>query len=168
MCYTDQQGNETLRIKIAETFANIDPNNVNVCAPSEGIYLAMNSLLHPKDHVVITTPCYQSLSEFPRVIGCDISEWLPKGLTYDTKVDKNIDDLEEASHNRPWFDPLDLRKLIQLGRTKAVIANFPHNPTGALPTSEQFEQIVQTCKEVIKSDILTCTFWKKCQCCQLW
>ncbi len=31
-------------------------------------------------------------------------------------------------------------------RTKLPVVNFPHNPTGSLPTGEQFEQLIELCR----------------------
>ena len=44
--------------------------------------------------------------------------------------------------------PLQVTKLGQLvtAQTKAVIVNFPHNPTGALPSHKDWQQIVQQCR----------------------
>ena len=42
-----------------------DAANVLVCAPCEGIFLAMSALLEPGDGVIATTPCYASLAGSP-------------------------------------------------------------------------------------------------------
>lgn len=39
-----------------------------------------------------------------------------------------------------------LGKLVT-AQTKAVIVNFPHNPTGALLSHKDWQQIVQQCKD---------------------
>ena len=62
---------------IASLYASDDlgPAQVNVCVPQEAIYLAMRALLSPGAHVVVTSPCYQSLYEVARAMGCELSHW---------------------------------------------------------------------------------------------
>lgn len=71
------QGSLWLREEIASLYASDDlgPAQVNVCVPQEGIYLAMRALLSPGAHVVVTSPCYQSLYEVARAMGCELSHW---------------------------------------------------------------------------------------------
>ena len=106
----------------------VSNSDVNVCAPQEGIALAMRALLAPTDHVIATTPCYQSLTEIARSIGCEVTNWDP------------------ALGASPHFDPEVLASLLRPGSTKLVVCNFPHNPTGALPTPVEFAAIVEQCR----------------------
>jgi aspartate/methionine/tyrosine aminotransferase len=122
--YTESQGLPDLRAEIAALYETIGADDVLVAAPEELIFLTMNALLAPGDHVVCTFPGYQSLYELARSIGCEVSLWRP----------------EEGDAWR--FDPADLERLIRPG-TKLVVCNFPHNPTGALPSSEDFARMVE-------------------------
>lgn len=108
--------------------ALLDEGHVNVVTPAEGIYLASRALLAPGDHVVATTPLYQSLGEVARSIGCEVSAWRPVDLD-----------------RRPRFDPAGLAALLRPGKTRLVIANFPHNPTGALPTATELDEVIAQC-----------------------
>ena len=125
------EGSLFLREEIAALYASEDlgPAQVNVLAPQEGIYLAMRALLSPGDHVVVTSPCYQSLYEVARAIGCELSHWRPQGL-------------EDGDGATPHFDPADLAALLRPS-TKLVVANWPHNPTGALPSEADAAQAVR-------------------------
>jgi hypothetical protein len=76
--YPDQQGSEFLRAQVAQLYRSIDPSQINILAPAEGIYLAMRALLSPGQHVVVTEPSYQSLGEVARSIGCEVSAWAPE------------------------------------------------------------------------------------------
>ncbi len=58
-----------------------------------------------------------------RTIGCDIALWRPKE--------------EDTWH----FDPADLEALLRPD-TKLVVCNFPHNPTGALPSHADFVGVI--------------------------
>jgi aspartate/methionine/tyrosine aminotransferase len=112
-----------LRYEIANLYSGIDVQNVLVAAPEECIFLFMHSLLEAGDHVICTYPGYQSLYEIARSIGCQVSLWKPH------------------EENGWRFDPGDLEDLIK-PNTRLVIANFPHNPTGYLPSQEEFSDII--------------------------
>ena len=132
--YPDQPGSEDLRRTIAASeYTTVHPDQLNVLAPAEGIYLAMRALLKPGDHVVATTPHYQSLSEVARAVGCDLSFWEPEGL---------------GSGGTPRFAPEALEDLLRPGRTRLLVANWPHNPTGAVPTPAELERVVAACDAV--------------------
>jgi aspartate/methionine/tyrosine aminotransferase len=77
--------------------------------------------------VIVQTPHYQALSEIARSIGCDIVPWL-------------------AREEHGWAPDLDeLPKLIT-AKTRAVIVNLPHNPTGYLMTAGEQARLVEICR----------------------
>jgi aspartate/methionine/tyrosine aminotransferase len=122
--YTESWGHPLLREEIARIYEQVAADGVITVVPEEGIFLAMHALLEPGDHVVCTFPAYQSLYEIARAIGCEVSTWEPdeeRGWYFD------IDDLE--SKLRP--------------NTKLVVVNFPHNPTGFMPTRADFAALVE-------------------------
>jgi aspartate/methionine/tyrosine aminotransferase len=111
--YTETPGHPALREEIAGLYQGLAPRDVLVTAPEEGIFLLMQALLQPGDHVVCTSPGYQSLYEVARSIGCEVSMWRP-------------------DESRGWrFDLAELEGLLR-GDTRLVVVNFPHNPTGSL------------------------------------
>ena len=73
--YPDQPGSSYLRDEIGKLYESAPA--LNVCSPAEGIFLAMTALLEPGDHVVATSPCYQSLTEVARSVGAQITPWTP-------------------------------------------------------------------------------------------
>lgn len=121
--YTETFGHPALREAIADIYPILTADNVLVTAPEEGIFLAMQTLLEPEDHVICTYPGYQSLYALARSIGCDVSLW-------------------ECNEDRGWH--FDLQHLDQMMRpdTKMVVVNFPHNPTGFIPTHEEYETLI--------------------------
>jgi aspartate/methionine/tyrosine aminotransferase len=121
--YTESQGLPDLREEIARLYRDVRHDDILVSAPEEAIFLLMNALLEPGDHVVCTFPGYQSLYELALSIGCRLTYWEPV----------------EAEGWR--FDPDRLRASVR-SDTKLVIWNFPHNPTGALPSKEDFAAMV--------------------------
>lgn len=113
--YTESPGHPRLRAEIAGLYAGIAPDEVLVAVPEEAIFIAMQALLRPGDHVIATFPAYQSLLEVPAAVGCAVTPW------------------PLAPSDGGW--QLDLDFLAgQIGpRTRLIIVNFPHNPTGYLP-----------------------------------
>lgn len=126
--YTESWGHPLLRETIAELYTEVEAEDVLVVVPEEGIFLSMHALLKPGDHVVCTNPGYQSLHEVARSIGCELSTW-------------------EPHEGRGWcFDIDDLARLMRED-TKLVVVNFPHNPTGYLPSQEDFESLIEIAHE---------------------
>ena len=121
--YTESQGHPVLRQEISMLYEDIYPSEILVAAPEEAIFIMMNTILTPNDHIVVTCPGYQSLFEIANSIGCSISRWEPD---YDA--------------NGFSFDIEKLEALIQKN-TKMIIINFPHNPTGVHLSQEQIKTI---------------------------
>ncbi len=126
--YTESEGSPELRAEIAGMYESAHAAEVLVAAPEEAVFLFMNALLDAGDHVVCTFPGYQSLYQLALSLGCEVSRWEP----------------QEAE--RWYFDPDRLRALIRPG-TKLVVWNFPHNPTGALPSQGEFEAMLDVAAE---------------------
>jgi len=118
--YTESQGHPDLRAAIAATYKTIDPLSVVVLGtPVEGIYLAARALLEPGDEVIVLSPAYDALiNMFEHVVGENqVKKW------------------KFRSTEAQWsLDLDDLRALIT-ARTKMIVVNFPHNPTGYLPSA---------------------------------
>ena len=126
--YTESLGHPLLREEISKLYQGISADDCLVIVPEEGIFIALNSILHAGDHVICTFPGYQSLYEIASGLGCEVTKWEP----------------EEQNGWR--FDPEFLKKNIK-PNTKLVIVNFPHNPTGYFPPLEEYERIVDLARE---------------------
>ncbi len=123
--YTESQGDPALREAIAGTYESVTAEQIVVLtSPEEGIYITMRSILEPEDEVIVLTPAYDSLKNLAQHITNQVHLW-PLLET-------------EAS----W--DLDLAALERLitPKTKLIVVNFPHNPTGFLPTVDQLKTIV--------------------------
>ena len=127
--YTESQGIPPLRTEIAKVYETIQPDEILVHAGAEeAIFLFMQATLKPSDHVIVHSPCYQSLTEVAKGIGCDVSPWL-------------------AREENNWaLDYHELRKLLR-SNTKAVIVNTPHNPTGYLMSREDYDVLHRFAQE---------------------
>ena len=123
--YTESEGNPQLRTEIAHLYQNQGPDNILCFAGAEeGIFVLLNCLLNPGDHIIVQYPAYQSLFEIANTIGCEVSKWMVK---------------DQSSQ---WiFETEDLESMIRPS-TKLIIINQPHNPTGALITLNQMQKIV--------------------------
>jgi aspartate/methionine/tyrosine aminotransferase len=126
--YTDSSGHPVLREAIADIYKSVAADDILVVTPEEGIFLAMQALLGPGDHIVCTFPGYQSLYELARSMGCNVSLWKP-------------------DEERGWH--FSLRRLENLIRddTKMVIVNFPHNPTGYMPSHAGYTSLVDVVRQ---------------------
>jgi len=130
--YTESQGAPALRACIADLYANVNADQViGLGAPEEGIFVTMHALLEPGDEVIVLTPCYDSLANVAEYLGCRVARW-------------SLAEAEEPPDG-PGGWRLDLDALEQLvtPRTRLLIVNFPHNPTGYLPSPDEWQAIVQ-------------------------
>ncbi len=124
--YTEPAGNPELRSQIAAGYTGVTADEVLVLgSPVEGIYLAARSLLEPGDEVVVLTPAYDALVNlFEHVAGGSCVKRWPFRPTA-----------------KGWLlDLAELRSLLS-HRTRLVVVNFPHNPTGHLPSQGWLDEL---------------------------
>lgn len=133
--YTETRGDPGLRADIARLYpgagpSGLGPEGVFVHAGAEEAILNLcMAVLGRGDHVVVNHPCYQSLAEIPRALGCAVSPWSLR---------------EEGGR---WaLDPDELERLLR-ARTRLVVLNMPHNPTGALMGRDDFARVVELCRK---------------------
>jgi aspartate/methionine/tyrosine aminotransferase len=124
----------------SQTTVELDPSYcVNVCAPQEGIFLAIQAMCQPGDHIVCVAPAYQSLYEVAASLGCEVTLWWPEEVEM---KDTNTFQTTTQKSKTMTFNPSTLESLMRPGQTKMVVANFPHNPTGALPSHQDFQSMM--------------------------
>jgi aspartate/methionine/tyrosine aminotransferase len=123
--YTESTGLPALREEIARMYRRIEAREVLVFAGAEeGIFLAMHALLAPGDDAVVVTPAYQSLYAVASAIGASVT---PVSL---------------RAENGWQLDPEEVAGAIT-PRTRVIIVNYPHNPTGAHITPEIQRRLVE-------------------------
>ncbi|MEW6696223.1 MAG: aminotransferase class I/II-fold pyridoxal phosphate-dependent enzyme [Bacillota bacterium] len=123
--YTESLGNPELRRQIAALYRTMEDRDVLVTSGAEeAIFIFMNIALEQGDHVIVQYPCYQSLFEIARSIGCEVTKW-------------------EMKEENNWELDLDFLKDNIRENTRAIIINSPHNPTGYLPSQEKFNSIIE-------------------------
>lgn len=131
--YTETRGDPELRRRIAATYDTPGPDDILTGAPQELIYLAMQELLEPGQRMVCLTPAYQSLFEVARAAGCAVDFW-------------PLQDERDAHGGTRWS--LDWEALERLLPGAALLVlNFPHNPTGFLPTEDEFRRLAALAAE---------------------
>lgn len=127
--YTESQGSPSLQQEICNLYGHIAPPQVLVhSGAEEAIYLFMHAALEAADHIIVHWPCYQSLFEVARSIGCQVTLW-------------------EAREENGWsLDPDELLRNLR-PNTKAVVINTPHNPTGYLMAPDVLQKIAGFCRD---------------------
>lgn len=128
--YTESPGHPRLRAEVAGLYEGLEPENVLTFAGAEeAIFLLMQALLEPGDHVVALWPAYQALYEVARGVGAEVT-------------------LIELREEDGWqLDTSQLAAALRPGDTKLVVANWPHSPTGSLPSREAFDEVVRLTEE---------------------
>ena len=131
MSYAPIPGSKPLRSQIAKLYPGLSPENIVVFSGAQEAINALYSvLLTTKNSTVLgLTPCYSPLNNCAKAYGGILQE-LPLKLDIDNR----------------W--QLDIEKLLtQLEEQKPNIltVNFPHNPTGYLPTPLEWDSITEAC-----------------------
>jgi aspartate/methionine/tyrosine aminotransferase len=130
LCYTEVSGNPSLREEIAKLYQSVTAENILVfTGAGEPIFIFMNIILKPTDHVLVITPCYQSLIEVPKALGADVT-------ACPLAIDNNM-----------WTLDLDQFKKSVQKNTKLIIINFPHNPTSYHPDLKTYQEIINIAKD---------------------
>lgn len=130
LSYTEPYGHPLLRETIASSlYPGFNQDNILCFAGAEeGIFASLHTLCEPCDHVIVLTPCYQSLLETPQSKGAEVTQIQLK-----------------EEHN--WrIDLNEIKKAIK-PNTKCVVINFPHNPTGQVITQEEMESLSNICDQ---------------------
>jgi aspartate/methionine/tyrosine aminotransferase len=122
--YSEARGTETLRAALAATYRTATPDEVLVTTGAiEANFLLASVLISPGDHVVAVYPAYQQLYSVPRGLGADVSLWHVS-----------------AGDDGYRFDIEELERLVT-PKTRVIIVNTPHNPTGAVLSAEDLLRV---------------------------
>jgi aminotransferase len=97
------------------------------CGATEGMIAAMLAILDPGDELVIFEPFYENYGPDAILTGAT-----PRYVTL---------------HEPDWsIDPDELRAAIT-PRTRGIVVNSPHNPTGKVFRRDELELIAQLCRD---------------------
>jgi len=127
--YTETRGSDYLREAIVKHYSTITKDELIVSSPGECNFILMNVLLNKGDEFICMSPIYQSLYQVGEEIGAKLLSWNP------------------CKENDEWIYSIsDLRKLVT-SKTKLIIVNFPHNPTGFSPEISEYMELVELARE---------------------
>jgi aspartate/methionine/tyrosine aminotransferase len=122
--YTESPGLPQLRTEIASLYETVSADDVLVFAGAEEAVFALdNVLLEPGDHAIVVRPAYQSLAEVARAAGAEVTPA----------------ELREADGWR--LDTMAIEAALR-PKTRLILVNEPHNPTGALSDRATFDRLV--------------------------
>ena len=122
---------EAIAARTARTYPGWSPEPATditvTCGATEGMVAAMLGLLDPGDEILIFEPFYENYSPDAIMTGA-----IPRYVTL---------------HEPAWtFDPDELRAAVT-PRTRAIVLNSPHNPTGKVFSRAELETIATLCLE---------------------
>jgi aspartate/methionine/tyrosine aminotransferase len=127
--YTESTGHPLLRDAIATLYDGLEADDILVFAGAEeAIFCLANVALEPGDHAIVTWPGYQSLYEVARAAGADVT-------------------LHELREDSGWAIDIDLVRRQVTPKTRLIVVNAPHNPTGMLPDRAAFDALVAIAEE---------------------
>lgn len=125
--YAPMPGLPALRKKVAEKNSSIyatdvDPEDVTItCGATQAIYTAITSVVKPGDEVIIFEPAFDSY-----VPSIELSGGIPVFIT-----------LSYPDFKPDWSQV----KAAISERTRLIIINTPHNPTGAVFSTEDMKEL---------------------------
>ncbi len=133
--YTANQGLLELREEICDYYkrrfhVSYDANDhcILTVGGSEGIDIAIRSILNPGEEMIVLDPGYVAYTP-----GVELAGGIPVHL--------ELRDEDEFK-----LTP-ELLKSVITPKTKAILLNYPSNPTGGFMTKEDYEKIVPIIKE---------------------
>jgi aspartate/methionine/tyrosine aminotransferase len=139
--YQSYKGSLVLRNAISDFYekwynVNLDSNSeiLPLIGSKEGIMHICMTYLNEGDEVLIPNPGYPTYTSAVKLAG-------GKCVYYDLKEQNN------------WEPNFDALHKTNLSKVKLMWVNYPHMPTGKMPTSELFKKIIEFGK---KNNILIC------------
>ncbi|MCF0247185.1 MAG: pyridoxal phosphate-dependent aminotransferase, partial [Synergistes sp.] len=134
--YTDMSGTKVLRDAIADkyrrennmNFVNADKNIVVTCGAMEALMTAMLGALDPGDEIIVPSPYFSAYFDLTSIAQVKIVSVATK-MEDDFRLD--VEALKKA------YTP----------KTKAILLNSPNNPSGAVLTRKNLEEIAEFAKE---------------------
>ena len=121
----DTYGSLGLREAIASVYENVTPEDILVTAgTTEAILIYYHVRYEPGANVVVPVPAFHILHEIPKYLGYEV-RYLP---------------LRREEQFRPNL--AELAKLVD-DKTKVIVLNSPHNPTGVVYSPEEIQGFIE-------------------------
>jgi len=136
--YPDPWGTIALRQAVADSLRRhhgleFDPRTeiTVTCGATEALFLALAVTLSPCDEVICFEPSYEGFP--PAIMACEA-------------VQRMVRLHRPTTWQGPWlFDPAELAAACT-PRTRAVLLNSPHNPTGKVFSATELQLIADLCQ----------------------
>jgi aspartate/methionine/tyrosine aminotransferase len=128
--YTETTGHSVLRDAIAEQYDKVTADDIVVCGGGavEALFLLWNTILGPGDHSVVVWPAFEPLWKVTAAIGAGVT----------------MVRLDAADGWRLDID--EVRRALRPD-TRAIVVNYPHNPTGAVLDLPTYRALVELADE---------------------
>lgn len=133
LIYGSAPGRDDLRAAIynlyKSQYPDLGPDHITVLSGTEeGLFSIMACLLNPADEVIGFLPSYPSLSDLPACFGA---------------VFKAV----HLQEQRQWQPDLAEFAALITPRTKAIVINSPHNPTGMTLSQAWLDELLALCEK---------------------
>ncbi|MAI70520.1 MAG: aminotransferase [Rhodopirellula sp.] len=128
--YTESQGHPEYRRLVTEMYEHVAADDIVILtSPVEGIYLTMQTLLDASDEVIALSPAYDALHHVADHLCGKFELWqlVPTATGWQMDLDR-------------------LRSLVN-SKTRLIIVNFPHNPTGYQPERDELQELIEIARE---------------------
>jgi len=135
--YTETEGIKELREAVADYLntrygSDVRPDEVVITIGTKGAaYLAMAAYVRPGDEVIVTDPTYPVYSELPKFLGAKPVYAPLKWLGEESGFSLDIDLIHE----------------LITSKTRGIAIVNPHNPTGAVFSSREVEEIMNLARD---------------------
>ena len=133
LIYGSVEGRNDLRAGIYDLYRQLYPelgvDNITVLSGTEeGLFSIMACILETGDEVIGMLPCYPSLSDLPACFG---GVFKPVELKAENRWQPSIENFAAQISER----------------TKAIVVNSPHNPTGMLLDQGSIDSLIALCEQ---------------------
>ena len=127
--YSEARGTIELRTALSQTYTDTSPEEIFVTTGAiEANFLLFNVLVQPGDHVIVVDPAYQQLQSVPRALGAEV-------------------ELLSVVHDDGYHYDLDQLRAMVRPTTRLIVVNTPHNPTGAMLSDAQIDELIEIARE---------------------
>jgi aspartate/methionine/tyrosine aminotransferase len=123
------EGSLDLRQGLANLYKGIEPENILVAGGAIGAnFLVFYTLVEPQDTVVSIFPAYQQLYSVAKSLGANVK-------------------LLPLRQDNQWLPDINELSGLVDDRTKLIVVNNPHNPTGSLIDTHLLKRICAVAEE---------------------
>ncbi|KRW98636.1 Pyridoxal phosphate-dependent transferase [Pseudocohnilembus persalinus] len=153
--YTRAFGTPSLTKSISDFYSPIfnrelDPNN-NIVVCNGGVAVLnsiFSSMINPGEEVILLDPSYDCYAAQIQIAGGVVKSVPMKPKHLQSKQELlNKKNRYEIGENDLWEIDFDLLKKTFNEKTRAIVINSPHNPTGKIFSEEEYKKIAEIVKQ---------------------